>query len=218
MNINFISDDPTIINMFPPQPIINDYPKWLDTTDTTKSDYTVKHCMPVMDYINSGYIIYNAWEYSLEEKMLGFTKGLEIESMNPRPERRRISPSVFAGTALPAKSRASKAYFKIETDYKIVTPPGYSCLVMQPFYDFTEDYTIMPAVIDTDKYDYVISAVGYVNKPKIVIPPGARILQVIPFKREEWNMSIKEDNLRSKLFHYIHGAYESVFHSKKRYK
>lgn len=214
--IKFYTDDPQVMEIFPPKPISQDLPEWLDKIDDD-NEFNVTHCAPVMDWMNSGYIIYNAWETLLQEKLFQFRKGIELETQNKRPSLRKINPSVYAGECLPVKN-GPYSYFRIETDFKVVTPPGYSCMVMQPFYDFNSEYKIMPGIIDTDKHDWVISAVGYTTNTKLRLLPGEKLLQIVPFKRDEWTMEMETQQMYSQLFHYIRGAYNKLFRSKKVYK
>jgi len=213
--IKFHTNDPQVMKDFPPKPISEDLPYWFEKLNDN-NEFNVSHCPPVMDWISSGYVFYNAWETLLEEKVLDFRKGIELESQNQRLSIRKTTPNVFAGECLPVKGIYS--YFRMETDYKIVTPPGYSCLVMQPFYDFNDKYTVMPGIVDTDKHDYFLSAMAYTKEKELRIFPGERILQVIPFKREDWQMQIESQPIYSKLTHYIRGAYKKLFHTKKVYK
>lgn len=214
--IKFITDDPQVIKNFSPKPISEDLPNWMENLDDD-NEFNVSHCPPVMDWISSGYIIYNAWETSLEEKLIEFRKGIQLESQNQRLSIRKTTPNVFAGECLPA-DKTIYSYFRVETDFRIQTPPGYSCLVMQPFYDFNNKYTIMPGIVDTDKHDYFLSAMAYTKEKELRIMPGERVLQVIPFKRESWEMELQNEQMYSKLLHYIRGAYKKLFHTKKVYK
>ena len=215
--IKFISEDSHVIKDFPPRPISEDYPEWLDKTDGKTNEFSIKNCGPAMDWINSGYIIYNAWEYNLKEKIVDFRKGTQLETVNPRPELRHINPTVYAGECAPIPG-PPPSYFRIETDFKVVTPPGYSCLVMQPFYDFNSRFKMLPGIIDTDKYDWVISGMGYHREKELTIMPGERLFQIIPFKREDWKMEVSQEISYSQIFHYIKGAYLKLFRSKKVYK
>lgn len=215
--IEFYTDDAQVMKDFPPQPISKNLPKWLDNIDKD-NEFNVTHCSPVMDWMNSGYIIQNAWETFVEEKIQQFRKGVKLTSQNKRPNTRKINPSVLSSECMPFDN-APHAYFRLETDFKVVTPPGYSCLVMQPFYDFNSKFTIMPGIIDTDKHDWVITAMAYTREKNLRILPGENLLQIVPFKRDDWEMNLQtQPMMYSQLFHYIRGAYTKLFRSRKVYK
>ena len=214
--IKFHTDNPEVMKYFPPVPISRDLPEW--TADlNSQNEFNVSHCPPVMDWMNSGYLIYNAWEIIIEEKIFHFQKGVNVETINNRLNLRKTTPTVYAADCMPVKN-GPYSYFRIETDYKVVTPPGYSCLVMQPYYDFNNSYNIMPGIIDTDKHDWVVSAVGFTRNKNLRIVPGEKMLQIIPFKRDDWTMELETTKLYSQLFHYIKGAYNKLFRAKKVYK
>ncbi|MCH1612026.1 MAG: hypothetical protein L7S72_01895, partial [Flavobacteriales bacterium] len=206
MKIEFITDDPQVMKDFPPIPISQDLPKWMSKLSDT-NEFNVSHCPPVMDWITSGYLIHNAWEYILEERILNFRKGIHLESQNLRLSDRKLAPNVLSGECLPVEG-GPYSYFKLDTDYKVVTPPGYSCMVMQPYYDFNQRFSVLPGIIDTDKHDWTVSAFAYTKEKNLRIVPGEKILQIIPFKRDSWEMELTNEKIYSQVFHYIRKAYK----------
>jgi hypothetical protein len=215
--IEFITEDPNILELYPPRPIKDDMPEWLNKVDPELNEFSIKHCPPAMDWISSGYIIYNVWEYLLEDTVRDFKRGLSVQTMNTRPELRITQPSVVSKAAMPIPD-GPFSYFRLESDFKVVTPPGYSCLVMQPYYDFNSQFKILPGIIDTDKHDWVISSMAYTTHKKLSILPGEKLFQIIPFKRDNWKMEAKTDIYFSKLMHYINKCYKKLYWSKKSFK
>jgi hypothetical protein len=88
-------------------------------------------------------------------------------------------------------------------------------------------FTILPGIVDTDQYNapvnfpFVLNDVTYEG----LIPAGTPMAQVIPFKRESWEMSLgtQEDlenqnkttiRLRTRFF----DSYKSQFRQPKEYK
>ena len=214
--IKFYTDDQQVMKDFPPKPITMDMPKWLENVKDS-NQFNITNCAPAMDMMSSGYVLYNAWETILTEKVLNFKKGIELNTQNQRPTLRKINPSVYSGECMPIE-KGPFSYFRLETDFKVVTPPGYSCLVMQPYYDFNSKFTVLPGIIDTDRYDWVITAMAYTKEKELRILPGEKIVQIIPFKRDEWQMETKHTLMYSQLFHYIRGAYNKLFRAKKVFK
>ena len=212
MLIEFNTDDKFLLKTYPPRPIKDDMPDWVNTA-IDHPEQSILRCMPAMDIINSGYIMYNSYEYRLEEKVVNFQKGLGIDSVNPRPEVLKRS-TVFPALSCPG---VAKNFFRIDTDWQIKTPPGYSCLIMQPFYEFNQNYQIMPAIVDTDKLDYVLNVKGYLHNTSHVMYPKDKLVQIIPFKRENWTHKTGYKKFHTHLLHYLHGAYKKLFHSNKRY-
>ena len=65
-------------------------------------------------------------------------------------------------------------------------------LFIQPFYNFKHEWLLFPAIVDTDQHDVAVHFPGYTrSKEKTVIEEGQPLMQVIPFKRDEWKMSTK---------------------------
>jgi hypothetical protein len=99
----------------------------------------------------------------------------------------------------------------------VKTPPGYSCLFIQPFYNFKHEWLLFPAIVDTDRHDVAVHFPGYTrSKEKTVIEEGQPLMQVIPFKRDEWKMSTNlQETTKSKLD--SEHNYQNTFHSKKKF-
>ena len=79
-------------------------------------------------------------------------------------------------------------YPKWINDYIIETPEGYSCLFTNPMHNPNNIFTIMPGVVDTDKYKLKVNFPFVLNDPnwRGIIPAGTPMVQVIPFKRDSW--------------------------------
>lgn len=83
----------------------------------------------------------------------------------------------------------SKDSFKFRIPWGIKTPPGYSVQYMDPFLHTNRNFNVFPGVIDTDTFGCSDTTLVIMN-PKVnksfIIEKGTPILQVFPFKREEW--------------------------------
>lgn len=180
---------------------------------------TIKRCMPVFDAITSGYVLYTYTDIWVSQKdgmpwyewplftPIGFHP---VEQAPNHPNRNGHNPS----------------YPKWINPWSIQTPPGYSTLFVQPFHRESV-FTILPGVVDTDKYNvpvnfpFVLNNVDY----KGLIPAGTPMVQVIPFKRESWEMNIgSQEELQSqqktniKLRTRFFDSYKSQFRQPKEYK
>jgi hypothetical protein len=102
----------------------------------------------------------------------------------------------------------------------VQTPPGYSCLVVQPYYLFQNEFSIMPAIIDTDKFNQKIPVVGYLTgvSDEVRFFCGDPLVQVIPFKRDNWESEFTTDTILKKSKYYLFNAYKKLFHSEKQFK
>ena len=81
---------------------------------------------------------------------------------------------------------------KFMNKWLITTPPGYSCLFLQPMNRWDEDrFLIINGIVDTDTYINIINFPFILLKrdKQFIIKKGEPMVQVIPFKRESWKMS-----------------------------
>ena len=120
-------------------------------------------------------------------------------------------------------------YHKIVNPWFIKTPPGYSCLFVPPLNNTDDRFSIIPGVVDTDVYNLTINFPIIINGDKYktldtVFKKGIPYVQIIPFKRENWKMSVKpistgkiiKDRLRYSLT-LLH-KYKTIFWKKKSWK
>jgi len=202
-------------------------------------------CLPVDDLLNSGYIIRTGYETRIQEKLINFIPQMTITTASPTEEKYkqkgREPGTVFVKTeqemglhssnpvnvyfneACPAKIQDKKSpsnYFKFTTDWSIITPPGYSCLIMQPYYFFRTDINIMPAIIDTDKFHEKIPVVGFMTgtDSEARFVAGDPLLQIIPFKRDSWESEIEAGSILKQSKFYLYNIYQRMFHTPKEFK
>lgn len=219
MEIKFICPDPQIVEHFAVKPSKKTVADWLRDLPNEKSVptenlhfKTIKECMPALDMMTAGYTIFSTYELRVDpvkkhgyEDYIVTTPGVDYVTTHHHEQ-------------CPVKIDGKKKHFiKIHQPWLIRTPPGYSCLFIQPFYELEQRYRLMPAIVDTDKHDLPVLLPGYaVNSESFVIEPGTPLVQVIPFKRENWTMKTEVQNIgTSKLAFYIEGMYRKIFHSKK---
>ena len=178
---------------------------------------TIKRCMPVFDAITAGYIITSPADVyvSIKDGNQFFewsTLGLiSFHPIEQAPEH-------------PAKNQ--HAYPKWMNPWAIKTPKGYSVLFTQPMHRESV-FTILPGIVDTDTYISPVNFPMVINDPNFegLIPKGTPIAQVIPFKREGWQMEIgsekelkEQHSITQKLQTKFFDRYKSMFWSRKEYK
>lgn len=188
-----------------------------------ESHKSMKNCVPVLDYLTTGYIIplwsdiaveqrekelYFNWQRSMTEETLQFHAPQQVIG-TPFAHREN-------GAALP----------KLISPWRIKTTSGYSCLFFSPHYT-KSNIEILPAVVDTDKYHEVNFPFVYHREPGQqyhTLERGTPVVQVLPFKREEWNHSVREEdasereNFKMLMQTVLFKAYRKLFHSPKKYR
>ena len=178
---------------------------------------TIKRCMPVFDAITAGYII-----TSPADVYVSIKDGVQHFSW---PSFGLISfhPIVQAPNHPLNKEHA---YPKWMNPWGIETPKGYSTLFIQPLHRESV-FTILPGIVDTDTYTSPVNFPFVVNDPNFegLIPKGTPIAQVVPFKREGWQINIgsekdlkKQMQIGAKLNSKFFDRYKSMFWSQKEYR
>lgn len=178
---------------------------------------TIKRCMPVFDAITSGYIITSPADIyvSLKDGQQFFEwPTLALIGFHPIDQ----APN--------HPVRNQHAYPKWMNPWAIKTPKGYSVLFTQPMHRESV-FTILPGIVDTDTYTAPVNFPMVINDPNFegLIPKGTPIAQVIPFKREDWQMEVgfekelkEQFNIAQKLQTKFFDRYKSMFWSRKEYK
>jgi hypothetical protein len=186
----------------------------------SRTPFSIKRCMPVLDFLTSGYVIRNETELMLScnddinHSVWWYSNLKDAASYHPHDQ----CPIQIKGS--------KKSYFKISTGYRVITPPGYSCLFYQSPYFFEERFTLFPAIVDTDDYDAEVLFPGFIHERKadILIEAGTPLLFVFPFKRDDWTIKLdlnKEDNgkkFKSKFANHVNNVYRRFFHKTKNYE
>lgn len=178
---------------------------------------TVKRCMPVFDAITAGYILFSVAEIYVSQGDGGQRFEWSDKGMID------FHP-VEQAPLHPAKNE--QPYPKWMNPFGIKTPPGYSTLFVQPFHRESL-FTILPGIVDTDKYTSPVNFPFVMNDVKFegYIPAGTPIAQVIPFKRDDWDIGffnkeeLDEMNFNDvKLRSIFYDRYKKFFRTPKLFK
>ena len=236
MKIEFITENSLALN-YPPVPSKKMIPEWYKNMsdhcidkqyiDDAKyhfengvsSTKTIKGCVPVLDYLTSGYILRSHSQILITPGMIT----PEIQSFWWKSSDTQID--IHNHDQCPIKiDGLKKTYMKFENCWGVKVPEEYSCLFYQPHYFLEKRYHFFPAIVDCDVYHNPILFSGYMNtNESFYINPGDPIMAVFPFKRDEWDSSFRllteeEKRKPNRLLHYLHTRYKKIFHKKKVYR
>jgi hypothetical protein len=191
---------------FPPTPAKKNIPDWYKNIPTevgektavwfqetqSKTNYTIRKCMPVLDFMTSGYtlkvqsdILVSAFFANESQELRWYHASSEPDTVTHHPHRQ-----------CPVKIQGEeKTYIKFRCGYIVKTPPGYSCMFLQSPYFMNEGIELFPAIVDTDTYDGEVLFPGFVTKnySNLTIPAGTPLVTVLPFKREAWESEVLEE-------------------------
>lgn len=153
---------------------------------------TVKKCMPIFDMMTAGY-------------MLTFPMDVYIDSTDPEklnysaPMPMQKYASDMFSTHAPQQydhypndlDVYHKQLFRIMPFWSIKTPPGYSVLVIQPQHADSVPIKTVSGFVDTDKFISDGHFSMFVKKNfQGVIEQGTPFAQIIPIRREDWQMKL----------------------------
>jgi hypothetical protein len=230
-----------------PIPTKLNIPEWYKKLEHTILNKTVKGCMPFLDTLTSGYLlkmpqdlnvrhnVYNKNEKGEVFKDSFQTFGLHDQSqilysknINLNSEFDIHSLKQVEGSPIIEKNK-NLPFYKILNPWKIKTPKGYSCLFVPPLNNSDDRFSIIPGIVDTDTFPNEINFPIVINGDKYpiletVIKKGTSYVQIIPFKRDSWKMSIqprKQKEIKnSRLFYGLQllNIYKDRYWSKKSWK
>lgn len=235
MKIVFTDVTQSVPEIFFPKPASSLIPDWyknLESYTTGKKEplgngeisATLKRCMPVFDSITAGYILFTPADLwvsqkfdEIQQKIMPWYQWSSFGLLGfHSPEQAPLHPN----------RNGHETYPKWINPWSIQTPAGYSVLFTQPVHR-ESPFTILDGIVDTDTYTppvnfpFVLNDINYEG----LIPAGTAVAQVIPFKRDSWEMEIgiqqniieqnkKQILLRTKFF----DSYKNQFRQKKEYK
>lgn len=149
---------------------------------------TVKRCPAIVDLITEGFII-PMWADLLIQRDMDT---LEYDNRSFPYSIEFHSAEQIKGWNL--KKTDFKEAVKFINPWRIYTPPGYSVMFMTPTYQFEKRFTVLPGIVETDSYHHVNFPSIWHTTKDAVIERGTPFIQVIPFKRDEWNLDVSQMN------------------------
>jgi len=187
--IIFCATDQKYLDIWPhPKPasrfVPDEYKKLERFRGNNLHSATVKTCMPFLDSMTAGYIIPFDQDYVVDPIETDFS----ITPANLKQDETSNHPKLQLPDAW--RKIAGDNAGKFHNKWLIKTPPGYSCLFMQPMNRIEERFQIIEGIVDTDNYVNVINFPFLLKKrdKQFLIKKGEPMVQVIPFKRESWKM------------------------------
>jgi hypothetical protein len=227
---NIIFTNTIGLDFFPPKPANKNIPDWYKNTEsyvgTNKKEiipgittpHTIKKCMPVLDAMTAGYIMFTQVDVYVKQMEDGpYFSWSSQDALSFHP----------VGQAPTHPKQNGFSYPKWSNTYSIKTPPGYSTLFVPPLHNPNKIFTVLPGLVDTDSYIAPVNFPFTMDDPEWegLIPAGTPMVQVIPIKRDNWKLGfgsekeIKEqNNIVLKLRTLFFNSYKQQFWQRKEYK
>jgi hypothetical protein len=197
-----------------PTPIKLNIPEWYKKLDHTLLDKTVKGCMPFLDTLTSGYLLKIPQDFYVRhnidnknEKGEEFKDSFQTYGLHDQSELLNakyvnlnsgfdIHPKKQLEGSPCIERNKNLTFYKIINPWKIKTPKGYSCLFVTPLNNSDDRFSIISGIVDTDTFPNEINFPIVINGDKYpiletTIKKGTPYVQIIPFKRDPWKMTIK---------------------------
>lgn len=142
---------------------------------------TIKRCVPVFDAMVAGYLIPTYADVYVSQKNnqpwfeWSHGEGIQFHAVQQ-----------LENHPVNAKFDAPKWI----NPWGITLPKGYSALFLPPMHQDNKYFEILPGMVDCDEYTSPVNFPFMLKDQKFegLIPAGTPIAQVIPFKRDKWNM------------------------------
>ena len=224
LKIKFTDITGLVPEEFYPTPQKNHIPGWLKSLSPYAGDkgfvpsgdgsgkQTAKRCVPMLDAVMTGYSLLLTEDILVENEdgfpFFKWPAGLGIDFHNAGQVG---NPN---GAPIP----------KWNNPFTIQTPMGYSTLIVPPLNE-TPVFNIFSGVVDTDSYS------GKINLPfKLIrddwtgiVSAGTPIAQLIPFKRDDWEMEVRDEvdtkflKDQRKIQSLFKDGYRNLFWNRKSY-
>lgn len=220
-----------------PTPAYKSIPKWwkdMSRFDGYDKDLqrhggkklTMRACPAIEDSFFSGYILHlpadvyiDATSKSIE---FSFPQFMDAEVSNRELFLQKHPPSVTKGYE--GSKDFHEESLKWNPFWGVKTEEGYSTLFAHPFHRQDLPFHSVSGIVDTDKFPTREPFAFFIKKGFAgIIPRGTPMLQLIPFKRDEWEHEIieyKDIDRRAKISQ-IHSVfkhpYKKIFWTRKKF-
>jgi hypothetical protein len=188
-------------------------PDWYKTTKSISknikrlplSTSSFKMCTPFQESFTSGYMISLAVDLAVEivngNSYISWTdqNSIYVEIRNNKEN-----------SNIPVPIGCSAQQFAFKTKNVILFPKGYSALITHPFNRFDLPFVVPSGIVDGE-FLLTPGNIPFFIKQDFegIIPMGTPIIQILPFKRENWS-SKKDNTLLQKSFNVIQTTLNST--------
>ena len=215
--------DSEMVFAYKPIPAFKVLPSWYKQMESRipvekkpESTVTIKTCIPVFDALTAGYILSTPCDVYVvieEGNIVYKPAGENMISFHPRKQG-HLHPSAM-----------EYEFPKWLNSWAIKTPKGYSCLFIPPMHNPNPWFEVLEGIVDTDTYTSPVNFPFVLKNPTTegLIPAGTPMVQVIPFKRDNWVMQTNNDFTHSRkvgkqLNSQFWDRYKTMFWTKKSYQ
>lgn len=204
MKFKVVSAAPQDPSMMPPEPTMLHIPEWyrgLSRYYTSNSDMdlnpinfigtdgsisSTKMCMPYFDALTMGYVYVLKNDVYVDMDPSG--KPIITWSGHGLPVDQRTMIDV------PIPDNCHPVHFGWRMDWYYETPPGYSVMITHPMNRHDLPFYTLSGIVDADNWGLPVFVSFFLKRNfRGMIPRGTPIFQMIPFKRDDWELDVVTD-------------------------
>tara|TARA_B110000503_G_scaffold24933_1_gene39307 strand:- start:25781 stop:26527 length:747 start_codon:yes stop_codon:yes gene_type:complete len=221
----------------PPEPAYKHVPEWYKTmskfeeSNSEKQLYPVnfigtdgaavatKQCPPFLDAMTAGYHYVLEGDLTVDigddgKPIVSWTSDAMIVDHRPTLE-------------LPVPDGHHPIHYGFKMGWYYETPPGYSVLITHPMNRYDLPFTVQSGIVESDIWGLPVFVAFFLKRGfRGTIPKGTPIFQIIPFKRDNWEMEVddSEETIQRHVFDAekrrtrIHGYYKWFAWRKKIFR
>ena len=191
--------------MLPPEPASWHVPEWykampkfersnserdlfpVNFIGTDGAAVATKQCPPFLDAMTAGYIyvLQDDLHVDIDDEgtpILTWAKDLLMIDQRPTIE-------------LPVPYGHHPIHYGFKMNWYYETPPGYSVLITHPMNRYDLPFTVQSGIVESDIWGLPVFTAFFLKLGfRGVIPKGTPAFQFFPFKRDNWEMEVKDEH------------------------
>lgn len=190
----------------PPQPGIKHVPEWyrslakfnksneditLDPQNNLGTDgaqVSTKMCMPFLDATTAGYM------YVLEDDLYVDLDKDGKPTLSWKGDVMLVDKRPIIDIVVPDNCHPIHYGWRMNWYYE--TPPGYSVLITHPMNRYDLPFYVQSGIVESDIWGLPVFIAFFLKRNfRGVIPKGTPIMQIIPFKRDNWELEVVDNDM-----------------------
>ena len=184
-----------------PEPAVRHVPEWykslskfdksneMSTLDpvnnigTDGAQVSTKMCMPFFDALTAGYV------YVLEDDLYVDLDETGKPTLSWNGPVMLIDKRPIVDIVVPDNCHPIHYGWRMNWYYE--TPPGYSVLITHPMNRYDLPFYTQSGIVESDIWGLPVFTAFFLKKNfRGVIPKGTPLFQIIPFKRDSWELEV----------------------------
>jgi hypothetical protein len=172
-------------------------PKWFQESSVkTDENYplirnnaSMKTCPGIVDSFNQGYIV-PAWcDFSISFNRE--RQELKLNTEWPYHFATVFPPEMYSKFSMPVSHKG--VILKITTPWRIETSANISVEIKKPVWREINNFNVYEGIVDSDTFvNEVHAVISFDEDRELVFKKGDPLLQIVPFVRDNFKISIKE--------------------------